>query len=76
MGNVFPPNKDIHETFDLKGSRIGRGISDEEVKGNPLAVMKDLNWLGLGRKLEFGEIKKKVLMDQIERDVSVFFPDF
>ncbi|ORY40954.1 SAICAR synthase-like protein [Rhizoclosmatium globosum] len=24
MGNVFPANKDVHETFDLKGSTVGR----------------------------------------------------
>ena len=30
MGNVFPPNKDIHETFDLKGSTVGRYIDAKE----------------------------------------------
>lgn len=24
MNNLFPPHKDIHETYDLKGSTVGR----------------------------------------------------
>lgn len=40
MGNVFPPNKDIHQTFDLKGSVVGREVSDEDIKNNQAIVMK------------------------------------
>ncbi|KAJ3165157.1 Phosphatidylinositol-4-phosphate 5-kinase [Irineochytrium annulatum] len=70
MGNVFPPNKDIHETYDLKGSTVGRLLTDEEMKANPLAVMKDLNWIQRGRKLHLGPGKKRIFMEQIERDVA------
>lgn len=30
MGNVNPPNKDVHRTYDLKGSSVGRSIEDEK----------------------------------------------
>ena len=45
MGNVFPGNKDIHETFDLKGSMFGRLTSEEVIAKTPHAVMKDQNWV-------------------------------
>ncbi|KAI9280007.1 hypothetical protein BY458DRAFT_553428 [Sporodiniella umbellata] len=31
MGNVLPSNKDVHETYDLKGSTYGRITMDEEI---------------------------------------------
>jgi 1-phosphatidylinositol-4-phosphate 5-kinase len=70
MGNVFPPNKDIHETFDLKGSLIGRKITDDEAK-HPRAVLKDLNWLERSRKLHLGPEKRGLLIHQMEKDVEV-----
>ncbi|KAG0174161.1 Phosphatidylinositol-4-phosphate 5-kinase [Apophysomyces sp. BC1015] len=65
MGNVFPPNKDIHETYDLKGSTFGRFLPEEEIKKNPYAVMKDLNWEKRGNKLELGPHKRKMLISQL-----------
>jgi 1-phosphatidylinositol-4-phosphate 5-kinase len=75
MGNVFPPNKDIHEIYDLKGSLVGRSIPDEEAKSNPRAVMKDLNWLSLQKKLSLGPEKRALLEKQMEADVKVCFVD-
>ncbi|KAJ1342827.1 hypothetical protein BSLG_002646 [Batrachochytrium salamandrivorans] len=71
MGNVFPPNKDIHEVYDLKGSEVGRSIPEEEARKNPRAVMKDLNWIERGRKLLLGTEKRRLLVEQMERD-SIF----
>lgn len=71
MGNVFPSNKDVHETYDLKGSTFGRVTSDEEISRNPHAVLKDLNWVDRGRKLEFGSIKRRIFIEQLHRDVKV-----
>jgi 1-phosphatidylinositol-4-phosphate 5-kinase len=71
MGNVFPPNKDVHETYDLKGSTFGRFLPDEEVQKNPYAVMKDLNWEKRDRKLELGPAKRILFIEQIERDVEL-----
>ncbi|KAI9307471.1 hypothetical protein BJ944DRAFT_157993 [Cunninghamella echinulata] len=69
MGNVFPPNKNVHETYDLKGSTFGRITTDEEIDRNAHAVMKDLNWMNQGKKLELGPIKKQLLLSQLEKDV-------
>ncbi|KAI8603466.1 hypothetical protein EDD21DRAFT_302249 [Dissophora ornata] len=71
MGNVFPPNRDIHETYDLKGSTLGRAISDEELNNNPRATQKDLNWVNRNRKLEIGPEKRHLFVEQIKRDVEL-----
>ncbi|KAG0265815.1 Phosphatidylinositol-4-phosphate 5-kinase [Linnemannia exigua] len=71
MGNVFPPNRDIHETYDLKGSTLGRAISDEELASNPRATQKDLNWVNRNRKLELGPEKRHLFVEQIKRDVEL-----
>ncbi|KAI8610111.1 hypothetical protein BC830DRAFT_1213598 [Chytriomyces sp. MP71] len=70
MGNVFPPNKDIHETYDLKGSTVGRMTSEEKARKYPGTVLKDLNWLKRERKLFLGPVKRKILVDQMEKDVT------
>ncbi|KAL7751144.1 Phosphatidylinositol-4-phosphate 5-kinase [Sorochytrium milnesiophthora] len=70
MSNVFPPTYDIHETYDLKGSTIGRETPAEDInhKGKR-AVLKDLNWTKLGRKLKLGPEKKRLFVEQLEKDV-------
>jgi 1-phosphatidylinositol-4-phosphate 5-kinase len=70
MENIFPPNKDIHEVYDLKGSLVGRSIMEEEVDENPRAVMKDLNWLDRGKIIQLDKAKKKLLLDQLKIDVD------
>ncbi|KAJ1977358.1 Phosphatidylinositol-4-phosphate 5-kinase [Dimargaris xerosporica] len=69
MSNVFPPSKDIHETFDLKGSTRGRFLNEEEQQ-KPRAVFKDLNWMQMGRKIELGPVKRGLFIEQLERDVA------
>jgi 1-phosphatidylinositol-4-phosphate 5-kinase len=32
MNNLFPPHRDIHQTFDLKGSTIGRDFKEEDLE--------------------------------------------
>ncbi|KAI8921298.1 hypothetical protein DFJ77DRAFT_523832 [Powellomyces hirtus] len=70
MLNVFPPNKDIHEMYDLKGSTVGREFPEELAKDDPRAVLKDLNWMARGRKLQLGPAKSTLLVDQLEKDVE------
>ncbi|KAI9020507.1 hypothetical protein DFJ74DRAFT_673423 [Hyaloraphidium curvatum] len=70
MANIFPPNKDIHETFDLKGSTYGRKLREEDLRRNPRAVQKDLNWLEAGRKLRLGPEKRTRLLAQLEADIK------
>lgn len=71
MNNLFPPHRDIHQTFDLKGSTIGRDFKEEDLEKNPRATLKDLNWLRRNLHLEFGPEKKKLFIDQMMKDVRL-----
>ncbi|OCH85483.1 SAICAR synthase-like protein [Obba rivulosa] len=68
MNNLFPAHKDIHETYDLKGSTEGREYPEDKAAQNPRAVLKDLNWIHRGKKLELGPEKRALLTEQIRRD--------
>ncbi|KAF2862140.1 SAICAR synthase-like protein [Piedraia hortae CBS 480.64] len=70
MNNLFPPHRDIHQTFDLKGSTIGRDYNEELLKQNPHATLKDLNWLRRDLRLHLGPQKRAQFMDQLNRDVA------
>lgn len=71
MNNLFPPHRDIHRTFDLKGSTIGRDFKEEDLEKNPRATLKDLNWLRRNLHLEFGPTKKEAFVRQMQRDVAL-----
>ena len=71
MNNLFPPHRDIHRTFDLKGSTIGRDFKEDDLEGNPRATLKDLNWLRRDMHLEFGPTKKRMFIEQMQRDVKI-----
>jgi 1-phosphatidylinositol-4-phosphate 5-kinase len=68
MNNLFPPHKDIHETYDLKGSTVGREYPEERAAQKPRAVLKDLNWINRGRTLDLGPEKRALLTEQLRRD--------
>ncbi|KAF4586934.1 Phosphatidylinositol-4-phosphate 5-kinase [Pleurotus pulmonarius] len=68
MNNLFPPHRDIHETYDLKGSTVGRYYPEEKLQQNPRAVLKDVNWIKRGRQLELGPEKRALLEEQLRRD--------
>lgn len=70
MNNLFPPHRDIHQTYDLKGSTIGRDYKGEDLD-NPKATLKDLNWLRRNRHLELGLQKKKLFLEQLQKDVRL-----
>lgn len=68
MGNIFPPNRDLHEIYDLKGAVHGR-LTPELAPGDQgPTILKDLNWLQNGRKLRLGPTKATLLMNQIKSD--------
>jgi 1-phosphatidylinositol-4-phosphate 5-kinase len=71
MNNLFPPHRDIHETFDLKGSTIGREYKEEDLAKNPRATLKDLNWLRRKYHLEFDPNRKDAFIEQVHRDVKL-----
>ncbi|GAA5824050.1 hypothetical protein JCM11251_001500 [Rhodosporidiobolus azoricus] len=70
FNNLFPPHRDIHETYDLKGSAIGRLYPEEKAANNPHAVLKDLNWVGRHRQLALGPEKKALFEEQLRRDTE------
>ncbi|KAK0725456.1 hypothetical protein B0H67DRAFT_598707 [Lasiosphaeris hirsuta] len=71
MNNLFPPHRDIHQTFDLKGSTIGRDYKEDDLETNPRATLKDLNWLRRKRHLELGMQKKQLFLAQLQKDVKL-----
>ena len=71
MNNLFPPHRDIHQTFDLKGSTIGREFKEELLEQNPRATLKDLNWLRRNYHFEFGPKKRSLFIEQMKRDVAL-----
>ncbi|KAJ9108138.1 1-phosphatidylinositol-4-phosphate 5-kinase Its3 [Naganishia cerealis] len=70
MNNLFPPHRDIHETYDLKGSTWGREYPEEKAKQNSKATLKDLNWLRRGRTFELGPEKRALFSEQLRRDTE------
>ncbi|EXJ67306.1 1-phosphatidylinositol-4-phosphate 5-kinase [Cladophialophora psammophila CBS 110553] len=71
MNNLFPPHRDIHQMFDLKGSTVGRDFSEEDLVNNPRATLKDMNWLRRGLHLEFDARIRQIFLDQMKRDVAL-----
>nr|CAG8542785.1 12019_t:CDS:10 [Entrophospora candida] len=71
MNNIFPPHRDIHETYDLKGSTVGREFNETEAAKNPRSVLKDLNWLNREKRLELGPEKRKLFVEQLQKDVHL-----
>ncbi|KAF9021027.1 SAICAR synthase-like protein [Hymenopellis radicata] len=71
MNNLFPPHKDIHETYDLKGSTVGREYPEELKKDKNNAVLKDLNWINRAHMLELGPEKRALLTEQLRRDTEL-----
>jgi len=68
MNNLFPPHLDVHETYDLKGSTVGRLYPEDKARENPRAVLKDLNWINRHKQLELGPEKRALLTEQLRRD--------
>lgn len=71
MNNLFPPHRDVHTTFDLKGSTVGRDYREDNLEENPRATLKDLNWLRRQRNLELGLQKKRLFLEQLQKDVAL-----
>ena len=71
MNNLFPAHKDIHESYDLKGSTVGRVYPEERARENPRAVLKDLNWIDRHKELELGPEKRALLTEQLRRDAEL-----
>jgi 1-phosphatidylinositol-4-phosphate 5-kinase len=53
----------------MKGSAVGREYPEEKAKAG--AVLKDLNWVHRGRRIELGPTKKGLFEEQLKRDTSL-----
>ncbi|KAK9475326.1 SAICAR synthase [Dipodascopsis tothii] len=71
MNNLFPPHRDIHQTFDLKGSTIGRDYDEKKLEVNKHATLKDLNWTRRNKHLNLGPRKREAFIAQLEKDVKL-----
>lgn len=75
MNNLFPPHRDIHIKYDLKGSTWGRYTrtpkDDKENSDLSDVTLKDLNWLESQDKIQFGPNKRKMFLEQLEADVKL-----
>jgi 1-phosphatidylinositol-4-phosphate 5-kinase len=65
MGSVLDTTRDIHKTFDLKGSTLGRTAKPKE------SVLKDLDILSEGRKLRVEESVQQHVHAQLRRDATL-----
>ncbi|KAG2731052.1 hypothetical protein G9P44_006201 [Scheffersomyces stipitis] len=73
MNNLFPPHRDIHRKFDLKGSTWGRITKLDPTKEQNLAqyTLKDVNFLDRHESIKFGPHKRKLFFAQLEADVAL-----
>ncbi|QPG76235.1 hypothetical protein FOA43_003621 [Brettanomyces nanus] len=72
MNNIFPPTREIHKRFDLKGSTSGRytNLVDGKVEGKTSLCLKDLNFLKSNEKIHLGPQRKGSILAQIHNDVE------
>lgn len=71
MNNLFPPHHDLHRTYDLKGSTLGREYISKDGRQKEGAVLKDLNWIAKGESLKLGPAKAEMFVNQLKRDVAL-----
>jgi 1-phosphatidylinositol-4-phosphate 5-kinase len=78
MNNLFPPHRDIHIKYDLKGSTWGRvthlaHYDDPKKQQEELAAhtLKDLNFLERKDSIKFGPLKQQLFFKQLEADVKL-----
>lgn len=72
MNNLFPPHRNVHLKYDLKGSTWGRvtKVPEGQLDLSTL-TLKDLNWLERNDSIKFGPHKRKLFFDQLEADVKL-----
>lgn len=66
---MFPPNKDIHEIYDLKGSTKGR-IHPKNIPITPQTIYKDQDWLNHDKNLSLSPQNASLFVNQLETDIK------
>merc|ERR1719183_650914 len=67
MSNIFDTDRVIHTRYDLKGSTVGRKVSEFE-KQQATTIYKDLDFFEMQRKLELGSTRRQAVLEQIKVD--------
>ena len=62
---------DPFQRYDLKGSKVGRAVSEEEKK-NPTVILKDLDFKTKRGKLKIGYGRKEELLNQVIVCVCIY----
>lgn len=70
MQSVFYGDNEIHEMYDLKGSTVGRKVSDEDRLMPKQCVFKDLDMISCGQKIKLGP-NRAAFVDQIRKDAEL-----
>jgi 1-phosphatidylinositol-4-phosphate 5-kinase len=74
MKNSLHPSREMLSTFDLKGSTLGRRtlpLGPPAAAASPSkAVLKDLDYLESGLRLQLAPALRKVVAEQLNADVS------
>lgn len=74
MNNLFPPHRDIHCKYDLKGSTWGRytklPADDQSLLDYSHITLKDINWLERKEEIHFGPKKRNIFLEQLRADVG------
>jgi len=71
MNNIFDTDMDIDRTYDIKGSKIGRSISEKD-KSNPTAAMKDNDFIMNEESIKMPSEIKHQFIEQIGKDLKIF----
>jgi 1-phosphatidylinositol-4-phosphate 5-kinase len=69
MNNCFDSTEEIHTCYDLKGSMIGREITEKERNKSTGTVLKDIDLIKSGDKFHLGP-KKVAFMKQLTSDAQ------
>ncbi|KAK6201156.1 uncharacterized protein RJT21DRAFT_1110 [Scheffersomyces amazonensis] len=71
MNNLFPPFRDIHLKYDIKGSTLGRITRiDPRLTDLSKYTLKDLNFLEQHQLIKFGPEKRNIFLKQLQSDVQ------
>mmetsp|Transcript_21416 Transcript_21416/g.70952 ORF Transcript_21416/g.70952 Transcript_21416/m.70952 type:complete len:629 (-) Transcript_21416:146-2032(-) len=69
MCNIFDTERVVHDRYDLKGSTVGRQVSEAEKK-NPTVILKDLDFIKANGKIVVGADRRQQMMTQVQADCN------
>jgi hypothetical protein len=64
MSNIFDTDRVIHTRYDLKGSKVGRQVSEFE-KTQATTIYKDLDFLENQRSIVLGSVRRAAVLEQV-----------